>query len=46
MMNTMKGDLLDVGWNIVEAGIDEGAPSIDRIRGHVRRQLKGLQLHR
>ena len=46
MMNTMKGDLLDAGWNIMEAGIDEGAPSIDGRHSHIRRQLEGLQLHR
>ena len=31
MTNTMKGDLLDVGQNIVEAGVDEGALGVDGI---------------
>ena len=44
MMNSMKGDLLNVGQNIMEAGIDEGASSVDSIRGHVRRQLEGLAI--
>ena len=35
-MNAMKGDLLDTGQDIVEAGIDEGAPSVDGHRSHVR----------
>ena len=46
MTNAMKGDLLDAGRDIMEAGIDEGAPSVDSIRGRVRRQLEVLQLHR
>ena len=41
----MKGDLLDTGQDIVEAGVDEGASSVDGRRSHVRRQLEGLQLH-
>ena len=45
MTDAMKGDLLDVGQNVVEASVDEGAPSIDGVRGHIRRQLEGLQLH-
>ena len=46
MMDAMKGDLLDTGQNIMEAGVDKGAPGIDGIHSHVRRQLEGLQLHR
>ena len=46
MMNAMKGDLLDVGWNIMETGVDEGASGVGGRRSHVRRQLEGLQLHR
>ena len=46
MMDAMKGDFLYVGQNIVEAGIDEGASSIDSRRSHVCHQLEGLQLHR
>ena len=46
MTDAVKGDLLDTGRDVVEACIDEGAPSADGIRGHVRRQLEGLQLHR
>ena len=46
MTDTMKGDLLDVGRDTVEASIDEGAPGVDGRRSHIRRQLEGLQLHR
>ena len=46
MTNAMKGDLLDAGQNIVEAGVDEGALGIDGHGSHVHRQLEGLQLHR
>ena len=46
MMDTMKGDLLDVGWDVMEASIDEGALGVDDHHSHVRRQLNGLQLHR
>ena len=45
MMNAVKGDLLNAGRNIMEASVDEGTPSIDGVRGHIRRQLEGLQLH-
>ena len=45
MTDAMKGDLLDMGRDVVEAGIDEGAPGIDGRCSHVRRQLEGLQLH-
>ena len=44
-MNAVKGDLLNAGRNIMEASVDEGTPSIDGVRGHIRRQLEGLQLH-
>jgi len=46
MTDAMKGNLLDTGQDVVEAGIDEEAPSIYSIHGRVCRQLKGLQLHR
>ena len=45
MTDAMKGDLLDMGRDIVEAGIDEGAPSIDGCNSHIHRQLEVLQLH-
>ena len=45
MTDAMKGDILDVGQNIMEVGIDEGALSIDGIHGCIHRQLEGLQLH-
>ena len=45
MMDAMKGDLLDTGWDVVKMGVDEGAPSVDGIHGRMSRQLKGLQLH-
>ena len=31
MTNAMKGDLLDVDQDVMETGVDEGAPSIDGI---------------
>ena len=43
--NTVESNLLDVGQDVVEASVDEGAPSINGIRGHIRHQLEGLQLH-
>jgi len=42
MTNAMKGDLLDMGRNVVEAGVDEGASGSDGIHSHIRRQLEGL----
>ena len=45
MTNAVEGDFLNAGWNVVEANVDEGAPSVNGIRGRVRRQLEGLQLH-
>ena len=45
MTDAMKGDLLDMGRDVVEAGVDEGAPGIDDHHTHVHRQLEGLQLH-
>ena len=41
MVNAMKGDLLDMGQNIVEVGVDEGAPGVDGCRSRIRRQLEG-----
>jgi len=38
MTNTMKGNLLDTGQDIMKAGIDEGAPSVDGRRSHVHHQ--------
>ena len=46
VMNAVKGNLLDMDRDVLEMSINEGTPSIDGIRGHVRRQLKRLQLHR
>ena len=45
MMDTMEGNLLNAGRNVVEASIDEVALSIYGICGCVRRQLEGLQVH-
>jgi hypothetical protein len=45
MMDTMKGDLLDMDWDVMEAGVDEGGPSVDGHHSHVFRQSEGLQLH-
>ena len=46
MTDAMEGDLLDMGWDIMEAGIDKGSLSIDGRRSHVCCQLEVLQLHR
>ena len=46
MMDAMEGDLLDTGQDVMEAGIDEEAPSIDDHYSHVCCQLEVLQLHR
>ena len=45
-MDAIKGNLLDMGWDIMEAGIDKGSLSIDGRRSHVCCQLEVLQLHR
>ena len=45
-MDAMKGDLLDMGRDVMVAGVDEGALSIDGRRSHIRHQLEVLQLHR
>ena len=42
----MKSNLPDAGWNVLETSVNEGTPSIDGVRGRVRRQLERLQLHR
>ena len=34
-MDAMKGDLLDTGQDVMEAGVDEGAPSIDGRCSHI-----------
>jgi len=41
MTDTMKGDLLDMGQDVVEAGVDEGALGVDGHRSHVHCQLEG-----
>ena len=46
MTNAVEGDLLNVGRDVLEASVDEGTPSIDGVRGRVRRQLERLQLYR
>ena len=45
MMNSVEGDFLNMGQNVLEASVDEGTPSIDGVRSRVHRQLEGLQLH-
>ena len=42
----MEGDLLDTGRDVMEAGVDERALSIDGRYSRVHRQLEILQLHR
>ena len=37
MTDAMKGDLLDMGRDVAEAGVDEGAPDVDGHHSHVRR---------
>ena len=44
--NAVEGNLLNVGRDVLEMSVNEGTPSIDGVRGHVRRQLERLQLHR
>ena len=46
MMNTVEGNLLNVGWDVLETSSDGGSPRIDDVRGRIRRQLERLQLHR
>ena len=45
MTDTMKGDLPNVGRNILEMSGDRRTTRIDGICGHIRRQLERLQLH-
>ena len=35
MTNTMEGDFLNVGRNVLEASVDEGSSSIDGARGRI-----------
>ena len=35
MMDNMEGDPLDMGQDVMEAGVDEGAPSIDGHRSRI-----------
>ena len=46
VMNAVKGNLLDMDRDVLEASVNEGAPGIDGVRCCVRCQLKRLQLHR
>ena len=46
MTNAMEGNLLNVARDVLETSGDGGTPHIDGVRGHVRRQLERLQLHR
>ena len=45
VMNAVKGNLLDTDWDVLETSVNEGTPGIDSVRGHVRCQVKRLQLH-
>ena len=45
MMNAVEGNLLNMGRDVLETSVNEGTPSIDGVRGRVRRQLERLQLH-
>ena len=46
MTNTMEGDLLNVGQDVLETSINGRTPSIDGIRGRVLHQLERFELHR
>ena len=37
--NALKGDLLNMGRNVMEASVNEGTLSINGVHGHVHRQL-------
>ena len=43
VMNAVEGNLLNMSWDVLEASVDEGTPSIDGICGRISRQLEGLQ---
>ena len=45
MTNTVKGNLLNVGQNVMEASVNKGTPSIDVVYGCIHSQLEKLQLH-
>ena len=38
MMNSVEGDFLNMGQNVLEASVDEGTPSIDGVGGRICRQ--------
>ena len=44
MTNAVEGDLLNTGRDVLETSVDGGTPSIDGVRGRVRRQLERFQL--
>ena len=46
MTNTVEGDLLNMGRNVVETSIDKEATGIDSVNSRIRRQLERLQLRR
>ena len=46
MTNTVEGDLLNTGWNVMETSIDKGAAGIDGVNNRVCCQLERFQLHR
>ena len=37
MTNAVEGDLLNMGRDVLEASVDEGATSIDAVRGRIHR---------
>ena len=45
MTNAVKGDLLNAGYNVVEASVNEGTLNIDGVHDRIRRQLERLQRH-
>ena len=42
MTNTMEGDLLNMGQNVMETSIDKGAAGIDGVNSRFCRQLERL----
>ena len=46
MTNTVEGDLLNAGQNVMETSIDKGAAGIDVVNSHVRCKFERLQLRR
>ena len=46
MTNTVEGNLLNTGQDVLETSVDGGTLSIDGVHGHVHHQSERLQLRR